>query len=377
MKLQVCAALAFVLATSPASPAGAARDGRALRCGDPITRSTRLTADLVNCPKAGLVIAADGITLDLNGHRVEGDGSGDDVGIDVEGRRGVTIQNGTVAGFGEGVFLLGGNDNAVRRVTSLGEGHGGILVDGGRDVTIAENVVRRSGAGIIVTRSDRVRVARNRVSGSASGGIPVFESRHVVVVRNTVTRCSTDMGIGLVNGSAHNLVTRNRVTANGAGIVAADGAAHNLIGANTIRGNGSGVVLDVGTHHNHVVGNVVGRSAFEGIAVVGSDDNLIARNRVRRSGRADPAGGIVVIPLPDDVAETSDGNRVVRNAAFANRGDGILVGGLRTANLIRANRAYRNTELGIDAGAGTIDGGLNRAARNGDPRQCVGVFCAP
>jgi parallel beta-helix repeat protein len=168
----------------------------------------------------------------------------------------------------------------------------------------------------------------------------------------------------------------NRVSRNGAGVVAADGASHNLIAENTVRRNGSGVILDVGTHHSRVVGNVIDHSAFEGIAVVASDGNLIARNRVVRSGQVDPAGGIVIIPLPDEVSETSDANRVVHNASLENRGDGILVGEKQIANIVRANRAYRNTRLGIGAAPGTIDRGGNRAAHNGDPRQCVGVVCA-
>jgi parallel beta-helix repeat protein len=379
MKPHVFAGLVFafaVTALGAASPTMAAYHDRPLGCGDTITRNTRLTADLVDCPGVGLAIAADGITLDLNGHRVAGDGRGDDVGIDVEGRRGVTIENGVVRDFAEGVFVLGGANVTIRRVTSLREAHGGILVDGGRDVTVAGDVVRRSGAGIIVTRSERVLVARNRVSGSAFGGIAVFESRHVAIAGNTVTRCRTDVGIGLLQGSSQSVVVRNRVSRNGAGVVAADGAAYNLIAGNTIRRNDSGVVIDAGTHDNRVVGNVIGRSGFEGIAVVGSDANLIARNLVVRSGLVDPAGGIVVIPLPDDVSKTSDRNLVVHNVARANRGAGIVIGEVQAANVVRANRADRNTALGIDAAAGTIDGGRNRAARNGDPRQCVGVSCA-
>jgi hypothetical protein len=35
----------------------------------------------------------------------------------------------------------------------------------------------------------------------------------------------------------------------------------------------------------------------------------------------------------------------------------------------------KDTHLGINAAPGTLDGGGNRAVRNGDPRQCVGVAC--
>ena len=37
-------------------------------CGDMITVDTTLDKDLVDCPNNGIIIGADSITLDLNGH---------------------------------------------------------------------------------------------------------------------------------------------------------------------------------------------------------------------------------------------------------------------------------------------------------------------
>lgn len=45
-----------------------------VHCGDTITTDTVLQRDLVNCPDVGLVIGADNVTLNLNGHEVDGDG---------------------------------------------------------------------------------------------------------------------------------------------------------------------------------------------------------------------------------------------------------------------------------------------------------------
>ena len=70
-----------------------------LACGDTITVDTRLEADLINCPGDGLVIGADDVTLDLNGHLIDGDGvrggpGRGDVGIRSEGHPSVTIRRG-------------------------------------------------------------------------------------------------------------------------------------------------------------------------------------------------------------------------------------------------------------------------------------------
>jgi len=343
-------------------------------CGDAITTDTTLTADVTGCTGNGLVIAADGITLDLAGHRIAGAATGDAVGVDVTGHGDVTIENGSVSGFEEGVYARRAGGLTVRHMSFSRAAHGGILVDGGSDVTLRRNIATRCGAGIIVTRSNGVVIGANRITRSGSGGIPVFDSRHVRIAGNAVSR-SRDAAIGLFRGSSHNALVGNRVTNSGAGIVVAEGASHNVIVGNVARGDDSGVILDVGTHDNRVAANLIDVSAFEGIALVASKDNVLTRNHVEQSGRIEPAGGIVVIPLPDDPSQTSDDNLLVHNRASHNGRDGIAIGEGQAGNTLRGNGADRNSELGIDAAPGTIDGGGNHAAGNDDPRQCVGVSC--
>src|SRR5437868_5489743 len=40
-------------------------------CGQVITKSTTLDSDLTNCPGDGVVIGANNLTLDLNGHTID------------------------------------------------------------------------------------------------------------------------------------------------------------------------------------------------------------------------------------------------------------------------------------------------------------------
>ena len=70
-------------------------------CGSTITSHTKLRADLTNCPADGLVIGADGITLDLGRRTIDGAGTG--AGIRLAGHRNVTIKGGTVREFATGV----------------------------------------------------------------------------------------------------------------------------------------------------------------------------------------------------------------------------------------------------------------------------------
>ena len=95
-----------------------------VRCGDTITTDTTLDSDLVNCPNNGIVIGANNITLDLNGHIIDGDatpvdpcpeGASCDVGVDNSaGHSGVTVEGGSVRQFSVGVLITGGADGCAR-----------------------------------------------------------------------------------------------------------------------------------------------------------------------------------------------------------------------------------------------------------------------
>src|SRR3954453_20111649 len=123
-RLIVLALLVAGTAVIGAGPAAA----RTLRCGDVITVDTTLDGDLLDCPDEGLLIGADDITLDLDGHTVDGDGISPetcpvqgracDVGVDnTAGHSGVTIQGGSIREFAAGVIVSGGDGNQLRRLT--------------------------------------------------------------------------------------------------------------------------------------------------------------------------------------------------------------------------------------------------------------------
>ena len=63
----IAAALGLGVALLALQPAAAS--GQPVACGQVITEDTTLENDL-SCPGDGIVIGADGITLDLNGHTV-------------------------------------------------------------------------------------------------------------------------------------------------------------------------------------------------------------------------------------------------------------------------------------------------------------------
>jgi hypothetical protein len=93
--------------------------GASVQCGDTITQDTTLHNDVTGCSTGfGLRVTGDDVTLDLNGHRVAGDGV---VGVGLD-HGGLTLRNGTVSGFQVGVAIA----KAVAYVTRVTATQNGI-----------------------------------------------------------------------------------------------------------------------------------------------------------------------------------------------------------------------------------------------------------
>jgi parallel beta-helix repeat protein len=112
-------------------------------CGDTITTDTTLTADIGPCSGDGLIIGANGITLDCAGHNITGTGiyivwlpmmnsywhfpSGD--GIRLNGTTQATIKNCRVYGFSDGIRLISSSDNDITGNSVVGNVYGFALRD--------------------------------------------------------------------------------------------------------------------------------------------------------------------------------------------------------------------------------------------------------
>lgn len=367
-----------------------------LNCGDTITADTKLANDLTDCPDKGIVIGADEITLDLNGHTIDGDGNG--VGVDnTAGHDGVTIKRGSVRDFVEGVLIVGASENRLRDLSTSHQAHGGIGVAESVDIQVERNSSVANAVGIFVGGSRDIRVEHNVVSDSEFSGIVLFESENIRIAENSVSGSRNDAGIGIYPGN-NNVIERNSISDSAAGITLAFGSADNLVRKNAVSGNGDGVILDVGTHDNRVTENTLRDSFFGGVEIVGSDDNVIAQNSIVGNNADGSEAGIHVLSWPDDPRETSDRNLISKNTLVGNTGDGILVDADQSENVIERNWASENTDdgidvdamattltkntanrnhdLGIEAVPGVIDGGRNHAKGNGNPLQCVNVACS-
>jgi parallel beta-helix repeat protein len=149
-----------------------------------ITTDTTLTEDYFNTT---IVIGADDITLDGNGHWIIGPGRcsriGDSnadpemapemeynstFGILLEGRTGVTIKNCCVTGFGNGLYLNGSNRNILQENTAYNNTDGFSLWESDGN-TLTANTANNSVVGFSLWESDGNTLTANTAHDTTFG----------------------------------------------------------------------------------------------------------------------------------------------------------------------------------------------------------------
>ncbi len=325
-------------------------------CGEVITADTVLEADLP-CSDDGVVIGAPGITLDLGGHSITSNATA----VRNQGHDDVTIRNGQIAGETRGIVFTGVSGSVIRDIDFGGFQHAIDLIDSddnrivdnsllgvwmallsGSDANVVRgNTVRAYEGFISVSESSYNRVVENVVESGQDAAFGVFAGHHNRIARNTFA--SNYSTVATLRNSHDNEFVDNAVSARSTGpappgLEVLDGASRNLVARNTFFGNTVGATVASGAD------NVLRRNT----ATAGSGDGFL-------------------------VGAAATGTVLQLNTAIGFADDGIDVEAAGT--LIRRNTANDNGDLGIEAVAGVIDGGGNRARGNGNPFQCLNVAC--
>jgi len=205
--------LAFLLACLPMLfvPSVAAAD----LCGATILEDLKLDQDLA-CTGAGLIVGADGIKIDLNGHTIGGSGS--DVGIAVTGRTDISIAGGTVRNFAVGVRVNTSTDVVIKHNEFVENPEGIDCQAGCVGNTIKDNAFRNSSIrGIMLRSNSRDNDIKNNAFTGNRIGILVFGGVDNTLKDNLVSASSL-AGIRLNVIATGNVLKHNGVTANVVGI---------------------------------------------------------------------------------------------------------------------------------------------------------------
>jgi hypothetical protein len=414
--------VAVLLALGSLALAAGPAHAQPLACGDTVTQDTTLTADLLDCPGDGLVIGADGITLDLGGHTIGGQiisGSNlEQVGIDNSaGHDDVTIRNGRVEFFYHGgIHLVGADRTRVEGVTLDLFHDFGLLLEGGSGNRFTGNTVTRPGpVGIAVygtpTPSRGNLIAGNTtisantanialrfgtISGTVivdnqadeaqdeefwGGSITVSSTDGGDRVTGTVVRrnrLDTNFGVALRvgAGASDTLVERNSLD-NSFGRAISSQGDRTVVRANAIRSSffpgstGFAVVVDPGATDNRVEANSIDRPGDVGVDDAGTRTVTTANLIVGQIFPSEPSTGAIagIIVRPAASGGRIQANVVRRHApGFAEDvGGGIVIGGDRytvTGNLVD-QIDFRDGIRVEPSAAGTLLR-ANVTTRNGD-----------
>jgi parallel beta-helix repeat protein len=335
-----------LLALSGVTAAAGQSPAPGLECGATITADTTLDRDLTNCPSNGIVIGADDITLDLNGHTISGDGKPVqrcprrqpcDLGVFNDRHHGVTVRNGSLRGFAVGVLVGGVRGNRLEELSSTrNEFFGYVIADSSRSTirdSSGNDNVDPEGDGLGVFGSHDLRIVRNSFRRNTQLGMHIEDSPRNLVKGNVVVG-NGDFGILLE--ADRNQLRGNRFARNGVAAIQVGPGSRNVIAGNRIRGGDEGIGIEKGR------GNVVARNVVFGV-----------RHNGIRLGMWDPpiASTRTVVRRNLVVGSGRDGFRVARRDINA-----LLVG----------NVARRSGDDGFDIDSPSARLRANRAVASGD-----------
>ena len=256
-------------------------------CGCLAVSSVSLKADMLCMDKDGIIVGANGITIRLNGFRIQctdplgygmscqGGTHPNNTGVKIVNRSNVTVRgSGAIQGFDTGILVSGGSYIEIEKLNitapdaDLGvflavgatptarPDTAGILVQGTSlysDIDIFANSVDNHTAGIRLENAKGVEVRMNfahdnngglsSTFGGESHGVHLVDSTDNVIHNNLVVdngvNVGDDSGI-MLDGSLNNRVHGNNVSfSNGDGISVRQGSANNVIDNNVILYNTS------------------------------------------------------------------------------------------------------------------------------------------
>ena len=194
-----------------ASSEGASPTSTSLSCGQVVTESVTLSANL-ECSTDGLIAGADGITIDLNGFTIAGPGGEScKVSIMLENNDNVLVTRGTVKGFQAGVLNTGGSGNTITKVTFT-ENQIAIFNTGAKNTNIETNNMFSNSIGVASHSSTGTKLHQNMLTDNQLAGVTLVNSAENVLDFNTIT--GSVNGVFLDGQSSNNNVNTNTIVQN-------------------------------------------------------------------------------------------------------------------------------------------------------------------
>ena len=198
-------------------------------CGQMVTTDVILLED-IECDGVGMIAGADGITINLNNHRLSLANHSnaaripevEEVGILIPGQKNVTIMGpGVIMGFDKAIEFVGSERGYVLDL-KLTDNHIGVLIQASDDITIYRNFIERNTIGMASQSSKDTLIISNQASQNTNQGIVLMDSDYFTIGANNLIG-NGNIGIFLDVRSSNNTLSSNNVLNHAIDVSNADG----------------------------------------------------------------------------------------------------------------------------------------------------------
>lgn len=198
-------------------------------CGQVITRDVILLKD-IECPGVGMIVGKDGITINLNNHRLSLANNTDtsripkveEIGILVPGQKNITITGpGVITGFDKAIEFAGSEKGYVLDLKLTGNNIG-LSLKASDEITIYRSFIEGNTIGIASQSSKGGLIISNQVSQNTNEGIVIMDSNYFIIGTNNLIG-NGNIGIFLDVSSFNNTLSSNNILNHAVDVSNADG----------------------------------------------------------------------------------------------------------------------------------------------------------
>ncbi|MDE1865124.1 MAG: right-handed parallel beta-helix repeat-containing protein [Candidatus Micrarchaeota archaeon] len=172
-----------------------------------------MQGDLINARDNCVSIRASSVSFSCGSHAIYGNGpSSQGYGITVENVSGVSVENCTLIGFGQGGLYAYRTKNLFVKSVGVSSGSAGLVLNSTSSSSLLNNYVNgTSKYGILLQDTNSSNILYNQLAyGPSAVGIQLNSSRFNYLLNNTVSQYV--YGIAFAGGSLNNTVLNNTVS---------------------------------------------------------------------------------------------------------------------------------------------------------------------
>jgi parallel beta-helix repeat protein len=198
-------------------------------CGQVITKDVILLKD-IECPGVGMIVGTDGITINLNNHRLSLANNTDtlsipkveEIGILVPGQKNITISGpGVITGFDKAIEFAGSQRGYVLGLR-LTDNNIGLSLKASDKITIYRSFIEENTIGLASQSSKDALIVSNQVSQNTDEGIVLMDSNNFTIGTNSLIG-NGNIGMFLDVSSFNNTISANNILNHAVDVSNADG----------------------------------------------------------------------------------------------------------------------------------------------------------